>query len=121
MSFTPDPNAIIPQTISSTLAILNAAARTPTIKRFVLASSCAAAATPKTGHYPTITSASWNDEVVKEAWAGPPYEATRGFTVYAASKTAAEKEAWAWYEQNKPAFVFNTGMALYPCYMHNRT
>jgi nucleoside-diphosphate-sugar epimerase len=115
MSFTADPNAIIPQTISSTLAILTAARNTPTIKRVVLTSSCAAAATPKTGHYPTITSASWNDEAVKEAWAEPPYEASRGFTVYAASKTAAEKEAWAWYEQNKPAFVFNTGMIFCHC------
>lgn len=110
MSFSPDPNIVIPSAISSALGVLKASALAPTVKRFVFTSSCAAAASPCPGHYPTITSETWNDQAVKEAWAPPPYEASRGFTVYAASKTAAEKEVWAWYKQAQPAFTLNTGM-----------
>ncbi|KAK3181526.1 hypothetical protein K4F52_007236 [Lecanicillium sp. MT-2017a] len=108
MSFSPDPNIVIPSAISSALGVLKASALAPTVKRFVFTSSCAAAASPCPGHYPTITSETWNDQAVKEAWAPPPYEASRGFTVYAASKTAAEKEVWAWYKQAQPAFTLNT-------------
>lgn len=115
MSFGPDPNAVIPVTVATTLAVFRAAAQNPGVKRFVLTSSCAATTSPKVGRYPTITSQSWNDEAIQEAWAEPPYNPERGFTVYAASKTLAEKEAWSWMENTSPAFVLNTGQLLQYC------
>lgn len=109
LSFSPDPNVVIPPTIHTTLAVLKAAARSPSVKRFVLTSSCAAATSPQVGRYPTVTSESWNDEAIQQAWADPPYTSDRGFAVYAASKTVAEKESWAWVAKTRPAFTLNTG------------
>jgi hypothetical protein len=51
-------------------------------------------------------------EAMEQAWAPPPYEPERGFTVYAASKAQSEKELWKLYnEMEKPSFVLNTGMS----------
>lgn len=35
------------------------------------------------------------------------------FTVYVASKTEAERAAWKWVENNKPAFEFNAVLPYY--------
>lgn len=113
MSFSPDPNAVIPATVATTLAVLRAAAQNPCVKRFVLTSSCAATTSPQVGRYPTITSQSWNNEAIQEAWAEPPYDLARGFAVYAASKTLAEREAWSWMANSPSAFVLNTGQLLH--------
>ena len=49
MTFRPDPHEVIPPTVAGTLALLEAAAKHDSIKRFVLSSSCAAAASPEPG------------------------------------------------------------------------
>lgn len=110
MSFQPDPKGIITPMVAATIAILKAASESPSVRRVVLTSSCAAAASPQQDVYPTITSESWNDEAVKLAWEDDlKQRPDGGFIVYAASKAACEKEAWAWYKSNTPNFVLNTG------------
>ncbi|KAK4154690.1 hypothetical protein C8A00DRAFT_42570 [Chaetomidium leptoderma] len=102
---------VIPPMIAGTLNLLIAAARQPDVKRVVITSSCAAAASPKPGVWRTIDTDTWNDEASRDAWAPPPYEAERGFAVYAASKKEMEKEAWTWYREHNPHFVLNTGQS----------
>lgn len=108
----PDPNKVVTPMVAGTLNLLNAAAKQSTVKRFVLTSSCTAAASQKQGVGLTIDADSWNDEVVREAWAPPPYGEERGFVVYSASKTEVERAAWNWHEEHKPHFVLNTGQTF---------
>lgn len=93
--------------ISATLNLLNAASSHPKVLRFVLTSSCAAAATP--GVPRTIDGDTWNKDACDTAWAPPPYEPERAFAVYAASKMESEWEAWKWHTERKPSFTLNTG------------
>lgn len=109
MTFGPDPNKVITPMVTGTLNLLKATAKHPRVKRFVLTSSCAAAASPKPGIGSVIDEDTWNEEAIREAWAPAPYEAERGFSVYAASKARAEQEAWGWYRETKPGFILNTG------------
>lgn len=111
-TFSPDPHAVITPIVAGTLALARAAARTPSVQRFVQTSSCASAANPgpgPDGAYPTVTAQTWNDEAVRQAWAPPPYEPARGFAVYSACKTEVERKLWEWYREAKPAFVLNAG------------
>jgi nucleoside-diphosphate-sugar epimerase len=105
----PDPNKVITPMVAGTLNLLKAAAKHPAVKRFVLTSSCTAAASQKPEIGLTIDADTWNDEVAHEAWAAPPYREERGFAVYSASKMQVEKEAWKWHKEHKPQFVLNTG------------
>lgn len=112
MSMNPDPNKVITPTVDGVRNMLEASARQPSVKRFVLTSSCASAASA--GAPPqTVNVDTWNDGVSQAAWAPPPYQAERGFAVYAASKMEAEREAWKWYREHKPHFVFNTGLSTF--------
>ncbi|EAQ92052.1 hypothetical protein CHGG_00287 [Chaetomium globosum CBS 148.51] len=107
-----DPNTVITPMVAGTLGLLNAAAGEPSVKRFVLTSSCAAAATAKPGVAQTIDTNTWNDEASLEAWGPPPYGPERSFAVYATSKMQMEKEAWKWHANRKPHFVLNTSRSL---------
>jgi nucleoside-diphosphate-sugar epimerase len=109
MTMDPDPNKVITPMVAGTLGLLNAAAKQPSVKRFVLTSSCAAAATAEPGVAKTIDENTWNDAATREAWAPPPYGPERSFAVYAASKMQMEKEAWKWHAEHKSSFVLNTG------------
>src|SRR5579862_9360867 len=95
-------------TVAGILNVLNSAAKEQSVKRFVFTSSSTAATLPKPNVEFTVDQNTWNDEVLPVAWAPPPYERSRAFAVYGASKTQAEKEAWQFIEKNKPGFVFNT-------------
>ena len=86
---------------------LTAAARNPSVKRFVYTSSSAAATAPIANKKFHIDVSSWNDADVEAAWAPPPYNDDRKLAVYAASKTLAEKECWRFMQEEKPAFVLN--------------
>lgn len=103
----PDPNKVIPGTIKGTVNALAAAAKEPSVKRFVLTSSSSSALIPKPNDRVTVTADTWNDEIVTFATRGPPYEPERAYPVYAASKVLAEKEAWRFVRENKPGFVLN--------------
>ncbi|KAK4040443.1 hypothetical protein C8A01DRAFT_15692 [Parachaetomium inaequale] len=108
LTMDPNPEKVITPMVTGVLNMLNAAAQQPSIKRFVLTSSCTAAASQKPGVGQTIDANTWNDEVSREAWAPPPYGPERGFAVYAASKMEMEREAWKWHAEHKPHFVLNT-------------
>ncbi|KAK7967172.1 uncharacterized protein PG986_001449 [Apiospora aurea] len=103
----PNPHNVIPGTIASTVNALTAAASEPSVKRFVLTSSSAAALIPKPNTPLTVTADTWNDEVVPIAYRDPPYEPERGYLVYAASKTLGEQAAWKFMREKKPGFVLN--------------
>lgn len=103
----PDPNKVIPGTIKGTVNALAAAAKEPSVKRFVLTSSSSSALIPKPNDRVKVTADTWNDEIVTFATRGPPYEPERAYPVYAASKVLAEKEAWRFVREEKPGFVLN--------------
>lgn len=106
-NFDPDPNNVIPQTVSGVVSLLRAAAAEPSIKRFVFTSSAGAAIMPVPGASGHIGRDSWNDAAVQAAWAPPPYEASRGMATYMASKVEAEKAVWKFIQDEKPNFVLN--------------
>ncbi|KAI1824703.1 aldehyde reductase [Xylaria intraflava] len=106
-SMNPNPHEVVPATIAGTINALAAAAKSPSVKRFVLTSSSSSALIPKPNDPFTVTTETWNDEIVRFAYRDPPYEPERGYPVYAASKTLSEKEAWKFVRENKPGFVFN--------------
>ena len=107
MSFSPDPNEVIPPMIAGTVNLLNAATSHREVLRFVLTSSCAAAASP--GVPLNVDRDTWNKDACEAAWTPPPYDPQRGFLVYAASKMESEWEAWKWYGGEKRSFTLNTG------------
>jgi NAD(P)-dependent dehydrogenase (short-subunit alcohol dehydrogenase family) len=112
----PNPEKVITPMITGVLNMLSAAAQQPSVKRFVLTSSCTSAASQKQGVGQTIDTITWNDEASRDAWAPPPYGPERGFTVYAASKMEMEREAWKWHAEHKPHFVLNTGQTPGICF-----
>ncbi|EHL02984.1 putative Aldehyde reductase 2 [Glarea lozoyensis 74030] len=107
LTFKADPNAVIPEVIAGIKSILKSAASSATVKRFVFTSSSTAAASPIPNKVFHIDSKTWNDAVVDEAWAPPPYEPMRAYAVYSASKVEAERALWKFVEENKPGFVVN--------------
>ncbi|KAL8825860.1 MAG: hypothetical protein Q9170_007630 [Blastenia crenularia] len=107
LSFSPNPHDVIPGVIAGAVNAASAAAKYPSIKRFVFTSSSAAAATAKPNVEFTITADDWNEEAVEKAWAPPPYTADRALAVYSASKTQAEQELWKFVKDQKPGFVMN--------------
>ncbi|KFY99397.1 hypothetical protein V500_01383 [Pseudogymnoascus sp. VKM F-4518 (FW-2643)] len=49
----------------------------------------------------------WNDGVLKAAWSEAVPLEKKPYIVYAAAKTAAERQAWSWVAENQPGFDFN--------------
>lgn len=113
LSFSPDPNVVITGCVSGIKSLLNEAKSTPSIKRFVYTSSSNAATRPLVGESRHVDSSSWNDDILEEAWAPPPYESDRAYAVYAASKVACERAAWSFVRNQKPHFTFNTVLPNY--------
>lgn len=113
MTFDPDPNRVIPLVIAGAVNALKSAYASPDVKRFVFTSS-SAAAVASSPDIPavTVTEDTWNEHVVKMAWADPPYEPERGGFVYAASKTQGEQAIWEYVRENasrRPDLVVTTG------------
>ncbi|KAF2628313.1 NAD(P)-binding protein [Macroventuria anomochaeta] len=113
LSFSPDPNVVITGCVNGIKAILEEAKSTPSVKRFVYTSSSNAATRPLVGEPRHVDSSSWNDDILEEAWAPPPYEINRAYAVYAASKVACERAAWAFMKDQRPGFTFNTVLPNY--------
>ena len=107
LSFSPDPNAVIPVVVAGAQNAATSAAKEPGVSRFVYTSSSTAISAPKPGKKFTISTNDWNDEEVVEAWKPPPYEPSRAMAVYGASKTLAEKTMWQFVREEKPAFTLN--------------
>lgn len=117
VTFGPDPNKVITPTIQYGLDIIRTAASIPTIKRFVYTSSSTAATMPYPNKKFTIEQDSWDEPAVKQAWAPAPYEPTRSYAVYAASKTQTEQALWKFVQKEKPGFVLNTGTCSFENYL----
>ncbi|KAE8447770.1 hypothetical protein EG329_010164 [Mollisiaceae sp. DMI_Dod_QoI] len=98
---------VITPTLRGINNILKAAAKEPSVKRFVYTSSSTAATAPKPNKVFTIDTNTWNEEQIKEAWAPPPYEPERAWAVYGSSKAEGEKAVWRFVEEQKPGFVAN--------------
>lgn len=115
MSFSGDPNAVIPQAIAFALNALKSAYKEASVKRFVLTSSSSAAVlsvADSTAPGVDVTEDTWNETAIKAAWADPPYTQERGAVVYAASKTESEQAVWKYHKENRnrrPDLVVNTG------------
>ncbi|KAE8381963.1 hypothetical protein BDV26DRAFT_278373 [Aspergillus bertholletiae] len=107
LTFGNDPNAVIPWVVRATQNILEAAAKTPSVKRVVLTSSSTAALTPIPNHRVRVDENTWNDDAVKAAWEQNPDDERLGLNVYSASKTEGERQAWKWIKDNNPGFDFN--------------
>lgn len=102
-----DPNVAVPNVVNGVLNGLRAAAKEPSIKRFVMTSSSTAAVSPQPNKQFSVDEDTWNDDVVKQAWL-PPYEGVqKRLDVYTATKTESEKAAWKFIKENKPGYVFN--------------
>ncbi|KAI0029787.1 D-lactaldehyde dehydrogenase [Vararia minispora EC-137] len=97
-NFTHPDELIIPAR-QGTLRILESIkAHAPTVKRVVLLSSCAAVLQQATEPV-TYDESSWNEPAIAEA-AAKGADASK-IVAYRASKTLAEKAAWAFVEENK--------------------
>ncbi|KAI9166302.1 Aldehyde reductase 2 [Paramyrothecium foliicola] len=106
-TLSPNPHEVIPSTLRGSLHALEAAAKEPSVKRFVLTSSSASVQMTKPNNPVTVTVDTWNDETVDTVYIDPPYGPEHAFPVYAASKTLQEKEAWKFMAEKKPGFVLN--------------
>lgn len=107
LTFKADPNEVIPSVIAGITHTLEAADTEPKVKRFVFTSSSTAATNPIPNKKFDITEKSWNNECVERAWAPAPYEDSRKWDVYGASKTQAEQALWKFAEEKKPHFEIN--------------
>ncbi|KAE9570610.1 Aldehyde reductase 2 [Colletotrichum fructicola] len=109
VSFSKDPNAVIPWVVKATETVLAAAAKFPAIKRVVLTSSSSAVIIPETNKPgDRVDENTWNDSAVKSAWDPSLAEDKKPYYIYAASKTEGERAAWKWVGKNKPGYVFST-------------
>ncbi|KAK3109926.1 hypothetical protein LTR53_016321 [Teratosphaeriaceae sp. CCFEE 6253] len=108
LSFSPDPNIVVNDAINFTMGALSSAAKAPSVKRFVLTSSSAAAGQAPVNEPYTLTQDSWATKMIEIAWAPPPYEQSRMFPVYAASKAQAEQAMWKFVREQQPHFVANS-------------
>lgn len=106
--FSADPNDIIPREVAAVRSLLTAAAKEPSVKEFVLTSSIVAATKFEADNTKFVSKDSWNKESVDEAWAPPPYDDSRAFAVYSASKVASEQEIWRFRDEEKPNFRINS-------------
>lgn len=111
VSFDPDPAKVIPTAVDGAVNVLKAANKEPSVKRYVLTSSSAAASMPDSDQEKLVTRDSWNEDSIQASKAEPPYPPNQGMRNYAASKTLAEKAVWQFYHENqerRPDLVVNT-------------
>jgi nucleoside-diphosphate-sugar epimerase len=106
----PDPNLVITPLVDSVHAVIHAAAHEPSVKRVIFTGSAAAASPLTQGGVDngTITRDSWNEDVLKAAWAPPPYGMAHAMANYTASKVAQEQEVWKMVREEKLPFTVNT-------------
>ncbi|KAI9660479.1 MAG: hypothetical protein M1821_009829 [Bathelium mastoideum] len=108
MSFSANPHEVIPPTIAGVINCMKAAKKEASVKRLVYTSSSTACLTPIPNKEIVVDKETWNQDAIKQAWKAPPYQKERAFTVYAASKTQAEYEAWEFMKKEEPNFTFST-------------
>lgn len=109
-TFSDDADHVIGTVVAGTENFLRAAAKEPSVKRFTLTSSSAAALISHPGVEGIVATVdTWDDEAVEAA-------KTKGttigpniypFLVYCASKTQGERALWRFVKNEKPSFVAN--------------
>ncbi|CAD0096926.1 unnamed protein product [Aureobasidium mustum] len=122
VSFSPDPNVVIPIAVNLATTALKAAAKASSVQRFVLTSSSAAASVCVPNTPRTITASSWADGSIEQARQPGPYTPDRGMSTYGASKALAEQAIWNWAKENKSRDLvvntvlpdFNLGLPISP-------
>lgn len=105
LSFSDKWDDVVPPTIRGYELMLEAAAKEPGIKRFVLTSSSCSLGMPnveKDASVQHFTTDTWNENSVRRAQEQP-----NGWDVYAASKVKSEQRAWQFVKEQKPSFVLN--------------
>jgi hypothetical protein len=108
LSFSKNPNNVIPDVIAGVTHTLQAANNEPSVKRFVFTSSSTAAVNPVPNKKFDIDESSWNQFAIDRAWAPPPYtEPDRAWCVYGASKAQGEQAVWKFVKEQKPHFECN--------------
>lgn len=100
LSFSSNPDEVIPQTVKGALNVLTSASREASVKSVVYTSSSCAALLPQPDKKIVVTKETWNDAAVEAAYASDP----DGFTVYGASKTEAERAIWKAVKETSPPF-----------------
>lgn len=113
LSFSPNPQDVIPTSIAGATNALKAANKSPSVKRFVYTGSGTAVLVPKPDQEGIeVSSESWNDESVESAWKEGGDATLRPYHVYAASKVEAERAVWN-FQRSDPRrradLVVNTG------------
>jgi nucleoside-diphosphate-sugar epimerase len=108
LSWTPDPNILIPEVLTGVTELLHSAAAEPSVKRFVYTSSITACLTATANNEVKVDENTWDEESIQKAWALPPYTLERSPIVYAAGKVTAEQALWKFVKKQKPNFVVNS-------------
>ncbi|CAN9115963.1 unnamed protein product [Alternaria alternata] len=107
MTFDPNPDNVIPGAVAAAIGAMEAAAKEPTVKRFIFTSSSAAVVSPFAGNDAVLDEHTWNERAVEEAYKPPTNDPYRAWYAYAASKTRAEQAVWKWCSENHPSFITN--------------
>ncbi|KAI0040437.1 D-lactaldehyde dehydrogenase [Auriscalpium vulgare] len=100
-----DPDELIIPAVRGTTSVLESVKKYgSSVKRVVITSSVVAVLGPYTGSV-VFDESNWNNNSVSEVT--EKGAAAGGFTIYQASKTQAEKAAWAFIDQNKGSISFD--------------
>ncbi|KAK5711763.1 hypothetical protein LTR15_012358 [Elasticomyces elasticus] len=105
VSFGHNPNEVITPTLALLQSVLESAAKTASIKRFVYTSSTGVL--PLLDQKVHLTPSSWvSSTIVDKAWS-EPYGPENKATIYCASKYLSEKACWDFVRDRKPHFELN--------------
>lgn len=106
-SFAPDPEVVVKGSLALTMRALEAAAKEPGLKRFVLTSSNITACQYRMDEVYQATQDTWNLDFVAEVWALPPDAPDRSLCTYGAAKVECDKAMWTFVNERKPGFIAN--------------
>jgi hypothetical protein len=113
-----DLHGVSKANVSGTLNALEAAAKEPSVLRFVFTSTSLAVRQNEEFEEPrAVVADEYNETAIKLAKSMPDSltELEKGLIVYAAAKAETEKAMWDWIKQNKPSFVVNSGKKSFDC------
>ncbi|KAJ6483996.1 hypothetical protein C8R45DRAFT_1214882 [Mycena sanguinolenta] len=99
---------VVGNVVQATVGVMQAAAKVPSVKSFVLTSSRIAIFYPNY-EQPEISPKldQWGDHFVDAAKQTPDDHSMKGILVYAASKVQGEHAAWDYYNSARPSYAFN--------------
>jgi len=106
-ALTPEPEPYISNVVAANLNVLKAAAGESSIKSVVLTSSSLAAAAWTVDKKLDIPADSYNESFISLARDPSFTDPGKVFVVYGAAKAEAERAAWDWFKDSKPAFTLN--------------